>query len=831
MGKESGDEMGPVAYPVLPLLTTVVFPGTVGTLHIIRKQSINLILENKDKEQGIVLSLAKDVSASQMLCKDLNGISVLAQIVKIQESLKDSIEVTVAAEKRVRITRFVTEEPYHTAYVDEVEEDVSNVHEQLSSTSRIAELVEKLVKGDNHYSPEQCSLFDLSRDEPGFYCDTVANRLHISLDAKQRVLSALSITQRAGILLGIVTEELQRISIENELRSKVELSIGKHQREKFLRQQLAQIRRELGDDDPDDKLIKEYFERIETSPNLPDHVRNRALLETERLKMLSPASAEYGSTKNYLDLLLQLPWNRFQPEENDIPKIEGVVSAGYYGHESVKTQILEYLAVRKLTSDIRSPVLCLAGPPGTGKTSLGQLIAEALNREFVVLNAASLTSVEEIRGTNRTFLGALPGRVIRAFAGLKSCNPVVLLDDLDKLSEHQLGLSLPLLLVELIDPRQNKTFVDHYLGLPFDLSHAIFIATIDSVDAVPESLSGRMEVVESAGYIEEEKVAIARQFIIPKLMKRHKLSASDLKFSPNAIRRIVRHYTLESGIQGLKRELEIMCRKCVRQKSSSGRVAWRVTEKNLERYLGTPVYIPEVAETQPEVGVVTGLAWTGSGGELMMVEGLKMRGSGNVITTGSLGDVMRESIQAAHSFIRSKADLLGIDYSDFGNFDVHIHFPSGGIPKDGPSAGLAVCIVIASVMSNCPIRNDIAVTGEVSLRGKVLPVSGTREKIAAAHRAGIFTLVMPSGNEKDIHLLPPQLNKEMSFVFVEKVEDVFEHTLIDFNPEVLSLQQMLQNEIVKATKNLQKQSQFNMAQSGAGAHKRKRSAARRRKER
>ena len=822
MDRENHAESKLTAYPVLPLLTTVVFPRTVATLHINRKQSISLIVDNKESEKDIILSLAKDVPAGDICGRDLHEIGVMAHIVKIHESRKDSLVITVAAEKRVRIDRFVTEEPYCIAYVDEIVENLGNPNEQVSFTKRIAELVEKLIKSDNRYSQEHYNLLDLSRDEPASYCDTIANQLYISIEQKQKVLSALSITERAGILLGIVTDELQKVSIENELESKVRFSIEKHHREEILKQQLAEIRRELGDTDPEEKLIKEYYEKIETSPHFPDNIRERALLETERLKMLSVASAEYGSTKSYLDFLLKLPWNKFQPEENDLKKIEKTITDGYYGHESVKTDVLEYLAIRKLTSDIRSPVLCLAGPPGTGKTSLGELIAKALNREFVNINVAGMTSAEEIRGINRTFWGAVPGRIMRALSNLESCNPVIVLDDLDKLSEHELGQGLPLLFVEIVDPRQNKEYVDDYLGIPFDLSQVIFIATVDSLDPIPDTLIERMEVVESIGYIEEEKNAIAKDFIIPKLLKQNKLSQSDLQFSTNAIKKIIRNYTLESGIHGLKREIEVICRKCVRQKASTGKATWRITERNIEKYLGTSIFIPEMAETQPEVGVATGLAWTGSGGELMMVEGLRMRGSGNVISTGSLGDVMRESIQAAHSYIRSKADLLGIDYSDFATHDVHIHFPSGGIPKDGPSAGLAVCIVVASVMSNCPIRNDVAMTGEVSLRGKILPVSGVREKIAAAHRAGIYNLILPAGNEKDVQSLPSQLNQDMKFIFVDRVDDVFEHTLLNFDPEVLSLQQILQHEIVQATKNIQKKSNLGFGQP---SQKRKKSAS------
>jgi len=808
MAKSNRGAAEALAYPVLPLKTTVVFPRTVATLHINRRQTIELINQSQRTSDEIVLALASGSDDNDVRFRDFHPVGVLARIVKVQESHKDSLIVTFAADRRVRLTRFVTEEPFCTAYVEDIIEEFGNPNEQLAFTERIASLVEKLIKKDDRYASEHCNLFDLSRDVPGSYCDTIANQLYIPVEKKQKVLESLSVTERAGVLLGIITEELQKLTIENELESKVQISIDKTQREEFLRKQLAEIRRELGDADPEDSLINSYRERILSFPDLPDHVVTRANLEIDRLKMLSPASSEYGSTKGYLDFLLNLPWNKFNPEETRLTKIEREIKTEYYGHESIKEEILEYLAVRKLTADIRSPVLCLAGPPGTGKTSLAETIARALNREFVNINVAGLTSVDEIRGSNRSFVGSKPGRIMRAFAGIESCNPVILLDDLDKLSEHRVGYSLPLLFLEIIDPRQNRFFVDEFLGLHFDLSHAIFISTVDTLDTIPDALSERMEVVEFPGYIEDEKVAVARDFIIPKLMRRYRLSQSDLRFSPNSIRKIIRNYTLESGIFNLKRELEVICRKCVRHKAKSGRVSWRVTEKNIERFLGTRVFIPEVAELEPEIGVVTGLAWTESGGELMMVEGLKMQGVGNVITTGSLGEVMQESIQAAHSYVRSKAEVLGIEHADFDNYDVHIHFPSGGIPKDGPSAGLAVCIAIASVMSNCPIRNDIAMTGEVSLRGKVLPVSGAREKIAAAHRAGIYKVILPRGNDKDIRSLPEQLTKDMDFVFAEDVEEVFEHTLMDFDPEVLNLQQIVESEISKAAKNIQRKGQL-----------------------
>ncbi len=806
----------------MPLHTAVVFPRTVATLHINRKQTIDLVRKNSASDRDIVLALVKEGTAQEVSVQSLHRTGVLARIVKIQESHKDSLIVTFAAEKRVELTRFITEEPYCTAYVSDVIEDVGNPNEQIHLTDRIAVLAEKLIRNDGRYSSEHCNLFDLSRDIPGTYCDTIANQLFIPLEQKQKILEALSVTERAGILLGIITEELQNLSIERELESKVRRSIDRNQREDYLRQQLAEIRRELGEVDPEEKAIADFNQRIESFPDLPPAVRERAILETGRLRMLSAASAEYGSTKSYLDFLLKLPWNKFQPEETDAIKIEKTINKGYYGHKEIKDEVLEFIAIRKLTSDLRTPVLCLAGPPGTGKTTLAETIARALNREFVNINVAGLTSVEEIRGSSRTWVGSVAGRIMRAIASLESCNPVILLDDLDKLAQHQLGYSLPLLFVEILDPRQNKYFVDEYVGVHFDLSHVIFIATVDSLEGIPDVLAERMEIVEFAGYIEDEKIAVASDFILPKLMARHSLSQSDLRISPNAIRKIVRNYTLESGIIGLKRELEVICRKCVRQKSQSGRVSWRITEKNIERYLGLPIFIPEVAEGKPDVGVVTGLAWTESGGELMMVEGLRMRGVGTVITTGSLGEVMQESIQAAHSYIRSKADILGIDYADFGNYDVHIHFPSGGIPKDGPSAGLAVCLAIASVMSNCPIRNDIGVTGEVSLRGRVLPVSGIREKIAAAHRAKIFRLIVPGGNEKDVRSLPQQLVKDLEFIFVNDVEEVFEHALFNFDPEVLTLQQILETEITKATRNLQKRGQLGMPRA---SQKRRKSAS------
>ncbi len=533
---------------------------------------------------------------------------------------------------------------------------------------------------------------------------------------------------------------------------------------------------------------------------MPPEVKARATIEVDRLSRLPSASAEYGVTKDYLDWILALPWGRVTPESYEIADVERIISTEYFGPTNIKEQILQRMSVRKLAGGVdNGPTLCLVGASGTGKASLARAIAQALGKEFIRISVGGISDVSEIKGTPRTFLGAQPGKIIRALKDIGSADPVILIEDIDYFNlENKSSVNMALL--EVVDTRYNARFIDSYLGVPFDLSRVLFICSVRAFEEIPEQFIPRFELMEIPGYIEREKIVITKKYIIPSLLKKHGLRKSELKISDKTLAAIIAGYTQEAGLLGFSQQIEKICRKVALEKAQGKKKSWTVTEKNIESYLGSPYFIPEKAEKEPEIGTATGLAWTGAGGDLMFIEGLKMKGEGTIITTGSLGEVMKESIQAAHSYVRSKADILGIDFSDFSEFDIHIHFPSGAIPKDGPSAGVTVCLVIASVMSERPIRNDIAMTGEVTLRGKVLPVGGIKEKVSAAYRAGIFHVVLPTENKKDLKDLPKEIQRKTTFTFISRVDELFTLCLMDFTPSSFTLEKMFSEEIEKAKK-------------------------------
>jgi ATP-dependent Lon protease len=528
-------------------------------------------------------------------------------------------------------------------------------------------------------------------------------------------------------------------------------------------------------------------------------VANRLLLEIDRLVHLPSSSAEYGSTKNYIDLMLSLPWQSPPIEPFDLVDVEAAIGREYYGLSHIKEQVLEYLSMRQLSRDKRDlPILCLAGAVGTGKASLVKAVAKAMGRELVRINGTSLIISEDIKGSHRSEIGSGPGQLVRAIQRAGSFDLVIYLEDLEYVIESEDTNAL-LALLEAVDPRQNGNFVDNFVGIPLDLSRALFVLGITAED-FPEPFAHRLEMIEMSGYIEREKIVITKKHILPKLYKRYGLTRAELRFTDRGLARIIRQYTMEAGTIGLQQQLEKIFRRITRKKAISEKCNYVLKENNVDQYLGTPQFIPEKAMSKPEIGVANGLAWTGAGGDLMLIEGLKMRGTGQVFTTGSLGEVMKESIQAAHSFVRARADLLGIDHNDFVNFDIHIHFPMGAIPKDGPSAGVTVSLVIASVMAERPIRSDIAMTGEVTLRGRVLPVSGVKEKVSAAYRAGVHTIILPKENQKDIKEIPREIVRKTSFEFIETVDELFEKGLLDFTPSTYTLEKIFAEEIEKARK-------------------------------
>jgi ATP-dependent Lon protease len=544
------------------------------------------------------------------------------------------------------------------------------------------------------------------------------------------------------------------------------------------REESILIKEELGEAGLQEKEVLTLKERIKVS-SLPSYVEKQALLEVERLRLISTASAEYGMVRTHIDWLLSLPWVKEKCREVDIERLERILNEEHFGQEKVKENILQLLSVRKLKNDFKGIVLCFAGPEGTGKTSLALAIAKALERKFVKTSVAGARDDAEIKGTRSTYTEAFPGKILTAIKEAGCTNPLMMIEQIDKMAVENLKGDPSVALAEALDPDKNSAFFDNYLGVPYDLSDVIFVTSALVPDDIPVSLQDLMEIIEFSGFIEEEKLEIAKKFILPMLLKKHGLSERDLRFTDGALKKVIRQYTVEAGIRSLQREMETICRRCARAKASQSFTPFVVTIDNLEEYLGTPVYIPDIIPRQPEIGVAIGLAWTEAGGDLMLIEALKMRGSGQVIYTGQLGDVMKESIQAAHSYVRSKAEILGINYDDFSSHDIHIHFPSGAIPKDGPSAGVAVSLVIASVMSNKAIRNDTAMSGEVSLRGRLIPVAGIREKASAAHRMGIRHVILPKGNEKNLLDLPEKIRQETNFIFVERVEEVLKLALIE----------------------------------------------------
>ncbi|MDD3733153.1 MAG: endopeptidase La, partial [candidate division Zixibacteria bacterium] len=638
----------------------------------------------------------------------------------------------------------------------------------------------------------------MNMEDPSLLADRIASTFHFSLAAKHELLEAVNLEFRYERLLHYLNEELNRVATVLSINQKVKKRIEEEQHKAYLRQQLHEIKKQLGEDFTEEKEAARFRNLIKSSPDLPAEVIVRAKTEVDRLSQLSAASAEYGVTKLYLDWLLNLPWGKNTTENYNIADVQKVLAEDYYGPDSLKEQILQRLSVRKLMGGKEEgSTLCLVGAPGTGKASLAKAIAKALGKDFIRISVGGISDVSDIKGTQRTFLGAYPGRIIRALKDAGAPDPLILIEDIDYFNLDN-DSSVNMALLDVIDSRRNAHFLDHYIGIPFDLSKVFFICSVRSLEEIPEQFIPRLEIIELPGYIEREKITIAKKYIIPDLLKKHGILKSEFRIYDKTLTRIINNYTQEAGLLSFSQQIEKIYRKIALEKAEKKKKYWTVSEKNLESYLGTPLYIPEKAETMPEIGIAAGLAWTGSGGELMFIEGLKMKGDGQIITTGSLGEVMKESIQAAYSYVRSKADILGIDFNDFNDFDIHIHFPSGAIPKDGPSAGVTVSLVIASVLSERPIRNDIAMTGEVTLRGRVLAVGGAKEKISAAYRAGIYNVILPKENEKDIKELPREILRKTKFTFIERVDELFELCLLDFTPSTYSLEKIFAEEIKKA---------------------------------
>jgi ATP-dependent Lon protease len=612
-------------------------------------------------------------------------------------------------------------------------------------------------------------------DEPGRLADLVASNLGLKTEQAQEILEIVDPVQRLRRVSEILNREIELLLVQQKIQSEAKGEIDKTQREYFLREQLKAIQRELGEIDERTEEINEYKRKIQEA-KMPEKVQKEAEKQLRRLEKMHPDSAEAGTIRTYLDWLVELPWSKSTKDNLNIKKAQKVLDEDHYDLEKVKERILEYLSVRKLKKKMKGPILCFIGPPGVGKTSLGRSIARSLGREFVRMSLGGVRDEAEIRGHRRTYVGALPGRIIQGIKQAGTNNPVFMLDEIDKIGMDFRGDPSSALL-EVLDPEQNSAFVDHYLAVPFDLSNVMFITTGNMVDTIPGPLRDRMEIIYLSGYTEEEKLGIAKNYLLPKQLEEHGLTEKILKVADSALKILISQYTREAGVRNLEREIANLCRKVAKQIASGKKKRFVITSKNISKYLGAPRYLPEEEMKEDEIGVATGLAWTETGGEIIYVEATTMKGRGNLTLTGQLGDVMKESAQAALSYVRSRARELGIKEDTFGKVDLHIHVPAGAIPKDGPSAGITMATAIASALTGRPVDKKIAMTGEVTLRGRVLPIGGLKEKVLAAKRMGINRVIIPKRNEKDLEDIPRYVKKDMEFIFVEKMDEVLKTAL------------------------------------------------------
>ncbi|MBC7331440.1 MAG: endopeptidase La [Synergistetes bacterium] len=763
--------------PLLAVRDVVVFPNIVVPLFVGRPKSLKALEVAMLGNRLIVIAAQKDPKVEDPKPSDLYSIGTLCHIHQMVKLPDNTVKVLVEGKERVRIDDFLKTDEFFEVRVTPISLEVPySPHVEALLRNVISEF-EKYVKLHPKVPPEIMitimSLSDASR-----IADIIAANMHIKLQEKQQILEAILPEERLKKLLSFLVREVEVLELEKKIHEEVRKQMEQTQKEYYLREQLKAIQKELGRTDELAEEIEEYARKIKEA-KMPPQVEEKAMHELKRLEKMPPMTAEATVVRTYLDWLVSLPWSKRTKDKLDISRAARILDEDHYGLEKVKERILEYLAVRKLSKKMRGQILCFVGPPGVGKTSLARSIARALNRKFVRISLGGVRDEAEIRGHRRTYVGALPGRIIQKIRQAGTKNPVFLLDEVDKIGIDFRGDPAAALL-EVLDPEQNHSFSDHFLEVPFDLSEVMFITTANVTYTIPRPLLDRMEIIHIPGYTEEEKIMIALKHLIPKQLERHGLNENMVKITEQALRKIIREYTREAGVRNLEREIASICRKVARKIVESGEKAekeYKITAQNLHIYLGPPKFRYGIAEEKDEIGIATGLAWTEVGGEILLIEAVTMRGKGKLTLTGNLGDVMQESAQAAVSYIRSHAKELGVKEDFYKNLDIHIHVPEGAIPKDGPSAGVAMLTALVSVLTGCPVRRDVAMTGEITLRGKVLPVGGIKEKVLAAHRAGITTVILPKDNEKDLLEIPPEVRKKINFKFVERMNEVLEIAL------------------------------------------------------
>jgi ATP-dependent Lon protease len=770
----------PPTLPLMALRSTIVYP--LGTIAVQMGAPENLALLRANEEPGFIVALVvangehdEPIDSS----KFIGRVGVAARVHERINLPGDTVQITLQGLRRITIDSVVQNEPYAIAGVKGVQESPMSGPEIDDLVARVASASEILANLIDRIPDDVPAILRMNVSDPGRFADLAATNMNFRISDKDEVLQRLDVVQRLRFILSRLEREVARARVMEDVKKQTEIKIEQHQREFYLRQQLRAIQAELGEADPGEKEAVDLLKKIEDA-KLPERIGQESRREIERMRMLSPASSEYQVIRTYLDWIISLPWNnRTGDADFELKKVEAALGDRHYGLNEAKDRIIEYLAVRKLRGgDPMGPILCFSGPPGTGKTSMGEAIAKSIGREFYRISVGGVRDEAEIRGHRRTYVGSMPGMLIQALRRVQTRDAVFMIDEIDKMSSGGSQGDPTAAMLEVLDPSQNNAFVDHYLNLPFDLSSILFICTANNIFDIPAPLRDRMEVIRIAGYTVEEKVEIAWRYLIPKLLDDHGITDKDVQFTDEVLSFVSSRYSREAGLRNFQRNLAAIMRKRARAKAEGEDGAWIIDNAKVEDVLGPPRYAVEEAEKEPEIGAVTGLAWTSTGGDLMTIEALRMPGSGRLTVTGQLGDVMRESVDAAYSYVRSRAGTLGIDDKEFRDSDLHVHFPAGAVPKDGPSAGIAITLATASVLSRRPVRRDVAMTGEVTLRGKVLDIGGVKEKVLAAYRAGLRQVIMPKGNEKDLRDVPQEVRDNMTFTFVATMDEVLRLALL-----------------------------------------------------
>jgi ATP-dependent Lon protease len=763
--------------PLLPLRDIIVFPHMVVPLFVGRQKSIAALEAAMESDQAILLAAQKEAKTNDPAESDIHRVGTLGTVVQLLRLPDGTVKVLVEGKHRARVTDFADEAAYFAVTYEPVEESQGEASELEALVRSVNSTFEAYVRANKKIPPEMVTTV-AAIDEPSRLADTIVSHLGVKLEDKQTLLETFDIGQRLEKVLGYMRSEMEILEVEKRIRSRVKKQMEKTQKEYYLNEQMRAIQKELGEKDEFKNEIQELEEKL-ASLEMPEEAREKTEKEIKKLKMMSPMSAEATVVRNYIDWMLALPWGDCTEDRIDIAEAQKVLDEDHYGLDKVKERILEYLAVTKLVGSIKGPILCLVGPPGVGKTSLGRSIARSTGREFVRVSLGGVRDEAEIRGHRRTYIGALPGKIIQSLKKAGKGNPVFLLDEIDKMSTDFRGDPASAML-EVLDPEQNTTFNDHYLDVDYDLSKIMFVTTANTLEHIPRPLQDRMEIIRIAGYTELEKLNIAKNFLIAKQREANGLDEERIAFSDSALLTMIRRYTKEAGVRNLEREIAAVCRKIAVKVAADEKMKKpvQVTGRMLEKLLGPPRFRYGRAEEDAMVGITTGLAWTEMGGELLNTEVTVLPGKGKLTITGSLGDVMQESAQAAMSYVRSRARELGLPTDFYQHIDVHIHVPEGAIPKDGPSAGVTMATSLVSALTRFAVRPDIAMTGEITLRGRVLPIGGLKEKMMAAHRAGIKKVLIPSENEKDIRDLPATVLKAIEVKTVEHADEVLDHALM-----------------------------------------------------